>query len=216
MFITEDQARERLSSPDNLANRFNINAARQKRAPEEAHAQETPSPETPDLETNSAARPKIEDGKIEDGGGVQPIEHRTISRPGQRRSWLPTTERTEIAIEAKLGERRQEEIAAAHGISQVAVAKIKAGEGLQDEAGVEQALEIARSKALDRLMKSLGLLTDDKISALNAREISAVAANMARVVEKTMPDKDRQGHINLVIYTPELRSEKSFEVVEVG
>jgi hypothetical protein len=195
MFITEDQARERLSSPENLANRFNIGAARAKRE-ESLHAEnESQEKEQQPLSTG--------------------IEHRELKRAGQRRSWLSSEERTEVAIAAKIGQQTQQEIAQEHGISQIAVAKIKAGNGLVDETSVETALEQARSKALDRLMTSLGLLTDDKISGASAKDISVIASNMARVVEKTMPDRERQGNINLVIYAPELRNEKSFDIVEI-
>jgi hypothetical protein len=38
---------------------------------------------------------------------------------------------------------------------------------------------------------------------------------MAKVVERTMPDTSRGGNLNLIIYTPELKTEKSFDVVEV-
>jgi hypothetical protein len=64
-------------------------------------------------------------------------------------------------------------------------------------------------------MDSLGQITSDKISVHTAKDISAIAANMSKVVKDTIPDKVQPQSINLVVYTPELRNEKSFEVIEI-
>jgi|SRR5215831_350697 len=218
MFITEDQARQRLSSPDNLANRFNLAA---RRVEQERSINATGHSREARIETEAAesGQQEKESGSIQSlpAGAIncEQVEHRSIPRTGRRGPWLSVEERTEIAIDAKISGRKQETIAQEHGISRQAVAQIHAGLGLRDESEVAHAIEIARNKALDRLMASLGLLTDDKLSGCKATDLANIAANMSRVVEKTMPDKDRQGNINLIVYTPEIRSEKSFEVVEI-
>jgi hypothetical protein len=84
-----------------------------------------------------------------------------------------------------------------------------------NQAAIDEALEAARNKALDKLMLSLGLLTEEKIEPLKAKDLASVANSMANVVMKTLPQASPQGQINLVIYSPEIRSEKAFEVIEI-
>jgi hypothetical protein len=201
MFITEERARERLRSPANLANRFNIGNDKAIRE-ESIYVQKEISQEKESSETPGCLR-------------AESIQHKEIGRTGRRGPWLSVEERTEIAIEAKLGEKSQTEIAQEHGISRQGVAEINAGVGARDKNAVDEALETARNKALDRLMTTLGLITNDKLSALNAKDLSNIASNMAKVVEKTIPDADRNAAINLVIYSPELRSEKAFNSIEI-
>jgi transcriptional regulator with XRE-family HTH domain len=214
-----------LASPSNLANRFNISASRERanatkdrrEATDEAREEES----LEQAEESGSFEPLSAEAIREPEHGSDRITLASLPRTGRRGPWLPTEKRTEIAIAARTSglsggpKETQQEIAERFGISRQGVAHIKEGAGTVDNKAVEQAIESARNKALDRLMASLGLLTDDKLSGCSARDISSIAANMSRVVEKTMPDRDRMGNINLVIYSPELKTEKSFEVVEI-
>jgi transcriptional regulator with XRE-family HTH domain len=219
MFISEEEARARLANPRNLANRFGRNYA--SNDPRAATA-ETEKADSETKEQKSESISNVPAGSDGPHNGDR-ISLQSIPRKGRRGPWLSVEERTEISISAKTsglnGERKQtqEEIAEAHGISRQAVAQINSarGNGQVDQQHIETALEIARNKALDRLMVSLGLLTDDKIAATDAYKTSLIAAQMAKVVERTMPDTSRGGNLNLIIYTPELKTEKSFDVVEV-
>jgi hypothetical protein len=38
---------------------------------------------------------------------------------------------------------------------------------------------------------------------------------MSKVVKDTIPDKVQPQSINLIVYTPELRNEKTYEVIEI-
>lgn len=78
------------------------------------------------------------------------------------------------------------------------------------KAGVDRVRELA----LDKLMLSLGLMTEEKLDNASLKDLSIVAANMSRVVEKTSP-KESSENIKLVIYAPTLRSEKSYGEIEV-
>jgi DNA-binding XRE family transcriptional regulator len=213
MFITGEEARRRAASPDNLANLFNINKTKAERE-RSLNAKDAQSGISKTEEEGSSIGTKEQESESIQSLSTG-LEHRELRSPGQRRSWLPTEERTQIAIAASTSGRSQEEIAQEHGISRQAVAQIKAGSGLRDEKALEDAIELAREKALNRLMCALGLLTDDKISSCDAKAISHIAANMAKVVEKTMPDDKKQQVVQLIVYAPEQRSEKSFNVVEI-
>lgn len=144
------------------------------------------------------------------------IQEVTLHRPGKDRPNLTREERTEIATRAKLGENQQR-LADEFGTTQENVSQIKNRKNQKniDEDKVESTITQVRDKALDRLMSSLGLLTDDKLSGCSAKDLSVIAANMGRVVDKTLPKSDSPDKINLIIFSPELRQEKSFKVVEV-
>ena len=78
-------------------------------------------------------------------------------------------------------------------------------------------LSDVRDKAVERLMESLELLDEEKMKSCNAKDLSAVAANMARVVDRTIPKESNEiNRLNLVVYAPRLKEVKEFEMVEVG
>jgi DNA-binding Xre family transcriptional regulator len=141
---------------------------------------------------------------------------KVISLPGRNRIAISKEERTEIAIESRLGIHTQTELARAHGISQYAVHAIEKGKtkGI-DEVQVEKVIGDVKDRALSRLMSSLGLLTDDKLSGCSAKDLSVIASNMGRVVEKISPKETQPDNINFIIYSPELKQERAFEVVEI-
>lgn len=145
---------------------------------------------------------------------VQIIE-KVISLPGKNRVNLTKDERTEIAIETRTGEK-QTVVARDRGLTQLAVHNITHGKvkGI-DEKKVEETINEVKDRALSRLMTSLGLLTDDKLSGCSAKDLSVIASNMGRVVEKISPKETQPDNINFIIYSPELKQERAFEVVEI-
>lgn len=189
MFISEEQATRRLNHESNLANLL-------RRAPQVPTEEQTET-------QNEAFIPEI-------------VEE-TINAPGRtvgKKSLTPDT-LTEIAIRARLGERQQT-LANEYGITQEHVSQIKNGKAKSvNEESVGVAIKEVRDIALERLMKSLNLLTDDKLSGCSAKDLSVIASNMGRVVEKTLPKSELADQINLVIYAPEMRQEKAYPVIEI-
>lgn len=143
------------------------------------------------------------------------ITEKIIPLSGKNRVNLTREERTEIAIEARLG-KSQTEIARERSINNLTVHNIAHGKtkGI-DEDKVESAINEVKDLALQRLMTSLGLLTDDKLSGCSAKDLSVIASNMGRVVEKVSPKVEQPDNINFVIYAPELKQERAFETVEI-
>lgn len=139
-----------------------------------------------------------------------------IKSPGKNRVNLTTEERTEIAIRTRTGEKNVD-LAKEKNLSQLTISNIKTGkvQGV-DEDKVNDVVNEVRDKALERLMHSLGLLTNDKLSGCSAKDLSVIASNMGRVFEKTAQQKfEDKSHINLIIYSPELKQETSFPVIEI-
>jgi transcriptional regulator with XRE-family HTH domain len=185
MFLTAKQANERLSSEKNLARKF--------------------------------AKEEIGVGDLRDitPPTTHTITEKVITLPGKNKPNLTQETRTDIAIRTRLGES-QVEIARAAGLNPLTVNNIAQGKtkGI-DEEKVERVIGQARDLALERLMSSLGLLTEDKLSGCSAKDLSVIASNMGRVVEKIQTKETQPDNINFIIYAPELKQEKSFEVVEI-
>lgn len=185
MFLTEEQLDARLKSESNLANRFS--------RPDSSGSTQQPQEEVK----------------------VPEVIEKQIPHIGRTTISIPIPVRTEIAIRARLGER-QETLAQEFGTCQENVSNIKNGkiQGV-NEAEVSETISKVRDKALDRLMTSLGLLTDDKLSGCSAKDLSVIASNMGRVVEKTLPKSEAPDRVMLVVYTPEIKPEKNYNSVEV-
>lgn len=237
MFITEEQLKERLKNPRNLANRFKngrevrfMNSEGSEGNNYAANDQ-SGSPE-PEKTTESSGIGSEESQCIQEQDGQKiyesSIQHREIKRPGNNRPWLSQQERTRIAADytSATGDnfktRTKTEIAEKYGVRVSTVSDITNGTRRVEDSPrsvdkkiIDEQLDEVREKAIERLMAGLGQLTEDKVSAHNAKDISVICANMARVVQQTIPQEKAAQQINLVVYTPELRTEKSFEVVEV-
>lgn len=207
MFLTEEQAKARLNSGRNLANLFSLEKTSE--AQEDARDQNSPDRAQPrPFEPPEVS--KIEKAETR----TFTVEEHILSLSGKNRTNLSRETRNEIALRARLGEKTSA-LAAEFQITQGNVSHIKTGRthGI-DEKEIVESLSEVRDKALDRLMVSLGLITDEKLAKCNAKELSVVAANMGKVVEKTIP-RDSVDRINLVIYTPELKQERAFDVVDI-
>ena len=73
--------------------------------------------------------------------------------------------------------------------------------------------------ALTRLTRALGGLTKDKIQTSSAREISAIAKDMAQVVKMMEPEDNGNGADKVrapqfLVYAPTMIDERRFEVIQ--
>lgn len=198
MFLTNKQVEERLSSPRNLASRI---------------AEFRGEVSSPQVEVITETR-EIRENKIDSIFNNQ-ITEITMPSVGKNKINLDKNTRTEIAIRSRTGEH-QPKLAQEFGITQANVSSIERGKtkGI-DEEHANKVISQVKDRALDRLMCSLGLLDDDKLSSCSAKDLSIIASNMGRVVDKISPKEERPDNINFIIYAPELKQEKSFQTVEV-
>jgi|ERR1039458_6118796 hypothetical protein len=193
MFLTQDQAEARLNSERNLALKFNPNKESQN-----------------DTSVRNNARAMLEPPV------TNTITEKVITLSGKNRINLTRDERTNIAISARTGTQTQTELARANNLQLLTVHNIASGKtkGI-DEERVKQVTNAVRDLALERLMASLGLLTDDKLTGCSAKDLSTIASNMGRVVEKIQDKAEQPDNINFIIYSPELKQERAFNVIEV-
>jgi predicted transcriptional regulator len=110
----------------------------------------------------------------------------------------------------------QREIAKAFEVSQPAVSYAFNGKNLNSEgvSRLSSRKSEAQEKALDRLMDALDLMDEDKLSKCKAVDLSAIASNMSKVVEK-MEGKANTTNNVLVIYAPKQRDESDFETIAI-
>ncbi len=125
---------------------------------------------------------------------------------------IPEGVRAEIATDVLLGLGTQEEIANDYGVSTGTVVEAKK-QYAATTAGKE-VIDAAADRAFDRLMATLGFMTDDKLSGLSAKDLSVVAANMSRVVEKTRAPKEDE-RTKLIVYAPQLKTEEQYVVIDI-
>lgn len=119
---------------------------------------------------------------------------------------------------------KQQTIAAELGMSQAAVSQYKTGHigGRPDHPqskempeGKQANLDKIKDKALGRLMSSLGLLTDEKLEDCSPKDLSKIAVDMSRIHQSLSPQQATGDKVNLIVYSPQLRDESKFQVVEV-
>lgn len=98
----------------------------------------------------------------------------------------------------------------AHGLG-MSVSQVRDARALPEaRVGIER----VRDLALDKLMLTLGLMTEDKFLNSNLKDLSIVAANMSRIIEKTSP-REGGATLQLIVYTPELKRESQYKVIDV-
>ena len=231
MFITEEQLAARLGNPRNLANRFHngrqiidkaTDAYKDVSEVVSEEVSEEVSNENQEFQTENAGENEGQENLHQEG-----IQFRTINRPGNNRPWLSKEERTRIATDVASapinGNQTRSEIAKTYSVRPSTVTdianktrRIEDTPRSVDQAKLDSALGVVRETSINRLMTSLGQLTEDKISAHNAKDISTICANMAKVVQQTIPQDKVAQAINLIVYTPEMRKESNFEIVEIG
>lgn len=128
---------------------------------------------------------------------------------------LPPAIRTEIAVRSRMGES-QKSLAREFGVSQPAISAIERGRTNSDEDKVDETLNKVRDIALNKLMSSLGLISDEKLAQCSPTQLAGIANQISNVVERSLPKSAAgRGDVNLIIYTPEIRDEHKYKVVEI-
>jgi hypothetical protein len=141
----------------------------------------------------------------------------TLNTAGRNKGTQTISQETrdEIALRTKMGEPHRE-ICKDYGIVHQAVTEIAVGRAGKVSKNFDSVLSEVRDRALERLMSAMGLISDDKLSGCSAKDLSSIAANMSRVVERTIPNGTESGtQVNVVIYSPEPRQEKYYKTVEI-
>jgi hypothetical protein len=141
----------------------------------------------------------------------------TVARPSITISKLPKRvytnkrdplTRTVTGILSKSGEPSKN-IQAAFGMtpSQVQCSR--------DLPGVSKGLEKINDMAIDKMLSAMSCMKEEMFERANLKDLSAVAANMSRVIEKTAPKTEIAANLSLHIYVPEQKDEKHFKTIDI-
>ena len=192
MLLNDKQAEERLNSPNNLANR--IAAFRQSKK----------------LQLD------------------EPSSTLSVSA-GRQLPRLPSQVREEIIERASTGLERQKDLAQEFGVTQAAVSYLKRtseeSASIQSVCPPNQAVSTPEQEkflessikdiASQKMLLAMGLITEDRLEKMKATDLARISSDMAKVVRDVSPKVQSGTQINLVVYSPEVRSESSYKIVEI-
>lgn len=194
MFKSEEQINERLNSKRNLVNRFG-----------NGNVESSPDP-TP--HENPYEKPYENPPEVI----ITPL-HQPGNKLGARK--LLEDERDEIATRARLGEG-QKALAAEFGVSQNAVSNIERGLTKVNEQTINARIDQVQDVAMEKLLTSLGFITEAKTSVLDPVKLSVVASNMSKIVQNIQRKDENSGPKVIVqIYAPERKKESSYQTLDV-
>lgn len=100
------------------------------------------------------------------------------------------------------------------GITQQSVSYLKNDGKNVDRSFVKSKVADVHEKALDAMIDSIELLKPKLKDVKKAVELSAIASNLGRVIEKTSPkEANNQTNVKVVVYAPTQKSEEQYEEV---
>lgn len=96
-------------------------------------------------------------------------------------------------------------------------------ENVKENKEVERAaLELAKPKearikdsAIDVLMTSLGLLSEECLMREKPKDLAAIAASMSKVVRDLTPQESTNDKVTLVVYAPQQRSAEDYKTIDI-
>lgn len=152
------------------------------------------------------------------------ITHKQKEKTGPQKGAKYVTEETReiIGMRAALGESRAA-LAKEYGKSYGSIQSYENGTGrgtanpptLERREAIAKREEVIRDVALTKLMQAFNLLDEDKLSELDAHKLSGAIANISRVAANLRAPETNQIQANIVIYSPEVRSDDKFKVIDV-
>jgi len=116
------------------------------------------------------------------------------------------------------------ELAEAYGVSESSVSAYKNGASStttyhEGKGELKDFTDMTRDKiknrAQNKLLLALKHMTEDKIKEVKPIELSTIAANMSRVVEKMSPKEQTTVNNNIVFYSPKQISKENYETIDV-
>lgn len=152
---------------------------------------------------------------------IQHLNIRTFRHTGSKGKKLPKELRPVVAALASVEGTTQ--TAKDFDLALPTVNNLKHGRTSNDkpsedlEKDTAKILGTVRELAANRLLAAIGLLDGDRLAGISkATELSAVAANLSRVVEKVTPKSDDSRAPIFHVYAPELKSLDRYEVLDVA
>jgi len=169
---------------------------------------------SPNNLANRLAEFRREKKILEDNGTV-------LINPGRQLPRLPPQVKEELKEKALSGKYTRKELAEAYGVAPHAVTQLRRKAEKEEEEKKDSQREAFLSQALQdiasqKMLLAMGLITEDKLATLKARELAQISSSLASVISASSPKNASPGTaINLVVYAPEVRQESSYKMVEI-
>jgi len=144
-----------------------------------------------------------------------------LINPGRQLPRLPPQVKEELKEKALSGQFTRKELAEEYGVSPPAVGYLTKQARKEEEEKKSSVREAFLTQALqnvasEKMLLAMGLITEEKLATLKARELAQISSSLASVVSATSPKNASPGTaINLVVYAPEVRQESSYKMVEI-
>jgi hypothetical protein len=95
------------------------------------------------------------------------------------------------------------------------------GANAELEAGVKKNVGKIRDAAIDRMLSSMNLITDDKLKEVKkATDLATIAATLGKVAQLGIPKQESSGQsdnrVQIVVYAPAIKDENRYETVDVN
>ena len=215
MFISEEEARKRLEDSRNIFSDFYVPDV----SPSDS---DKPDPRPDKLDDSDSPEMEVSDIDRLLTGAVNPasVRRRTGNLAGQTD--------VQVAIGGVAELLTQETAGNLFGLSRSQAEAYNRGLGSTkeitqgvitnpDRVNRLASLKVALvEKASGRLNKALTSLTDAKIEDLTAPKISAIAKDMAVVMDKVAKDHDKSEAVHFHIWKPEMKKVENYTTVQVG
>jgi Holliday junction resolvasome RuvABC endonuclease subunit len=130
----------------------------------------------------------------------QPMHKNTPTAPAELKAVAATL--------VALGEKSVD-VQSALGLSAKQVYSAKNSEA------VKNTVDRVRELALDKMLIAMDLMSEEKFANANLKDLSSVAANLSRVVEKTSPRENAGTHVQFIIHSPQAKNLSQYQVVDV-
>lgn len=218
MFISEEEANERLRSSDNLLSRLGINPSEEmpksevKDQVDEALDEAQRNPTIPS--EDDAVRLAVLAGRRH----LKTSDERGGRYPQQGN--IPPIFRSLIGTSARLGTVKN--TAKVFGVSQVTTSQYKHGkvgpredQSLQDK--IERDTLAVRDQVLGVLAFTIAGITPESVENKDAKELSIIARNLSSIMSSTKPAEVAEKNTNaqVIVFSPD-REEPEYNTVEIG
>jgi hypothetical protein len=214
MFISEEEALERLKSSDNLLNRIGVRHS--ETGPIQTPPEPEPEPEVIDDPNIDPVRAAVLAGRKAMGGTGRG------RYPGQKNT--PPEIRSLIGATAQL--TSAEKAAKMFGISAVAAHHYSHGRTSQNAEpkqslldSIENDTQGIRKQVLGVLAFTIAGITPDKIENKDAKELSIIARNLGSIMSATKPPADfgdKTTNAQVIVFSPEQEQESFYPTKEIG
>jgi hypothetical protein len=219
MIVDEEVAIARLNSSDNLINklarRAGVEPSPVPRRMEDAFPEDiliSPTDSTSSSSDNSVEVdvPKAHAHAEADIEAVR-IEPLYKNRTGPKN--IPPMIQTLAVEHAAVSTERS--AGSAFGVSHQTVNYYKHDAKKIDRERVKESIDLVHTNAVDAMLTSIGLIKEKLPTVKKAIDLSKIAADMSRVIEKTTPKDALANNIKVIVFAPPLKGESEYEEIEI-